>query len=221
MVALGFAWLALLVVELTRGLSPFLERAGTAIWAVFVADFALRFAIAPGKGRYLRANGLTALSLAVPAVRALRGLRLVKVVASVNRGMRALAASMGHRGFGYAVALTALVTLAGAAGMYAFENRPGGLEGFGEAVWWTAMIMTTLGSAYWPETPEGRVLCVLLALYGFAIFGYVTATLATYFVGRDAEDERAEVAGTKALRELKAEVAALRAELRAFRDERP
>jgi len=148
------------------------------------------------------------------AGRAVRGVRLVKVLGSLNRGTRALGASMGRRGFGYAVALTGLVTLLGAAGMYAFENNnPKGLNSYGEALWWTAMIMTTMGSAYWPESAEGRVLCVVLALYSFAAFGYVTATLATYFVGRDAESSEAEVAGAKAVEELKAEVAALRVEI--------
>ena len=101
--------------------------------------------------------------------------------------------------------------------MYAFENEAeGGLTTYGEALWWTAMIMTTMGSAYWPQTPEGRVLCFLLALYSFAVFGYVTATLATFFVGRDAEDERAEVAGAAQVERLREEVTALREELRAF-----
>ncbi len=40
------------------------------------------------------------------------------------------------------------------------------------------MIMTTMGS--WPQTPEGRVLCLLLAVYAFAVFGYVTAMLAAF-----------------------------------------
>jgi voltage-gated potassium channel len=75
------------------------------------------------------------------------------------------------------------------------------------------MMMTTMGSAYWPQSAEGRVLCIILALYAFAIFGYVTATLATYFVGRDAESDDAEIAGAKAIMELKAEIAALRAEI--------
>ena len=225
MIGLGFVWLALLVVELTRGLSPFFEHVGTAIWVVFVLDFGLQFVVAPRKGDYLRRNWLTALSLALPAVRvfrvfrllrAVRGLRLIKVVGSLNRGMRALSASMGRRGFGYAVALTTIVTLAGAAGMVAFEGGDGGLDGYGDAVWWTAMLMTTLGSEYWPRTPEGRVLCVMLALYAFAVFGYVTATLATYFVGRDADDAAAEVAGARAVEALTAEVAALRAEIRAL-----
>jgi voltage-gated potassium channel len=36
--------------------------------------------------------------------------------------MKALAATMERRGFGYVAAFTLLVTLAGAAGMYAFED---------------------------------------------------------------------------------------------------
>ncbi len=115
--------------------------------------------LAPRKLEYLRRHWLSALSLVVPALRvfrivrvlrvarAARGLRLVKVVGSLNRGMRALGASMGRRGF-----------------------------------------------------------------------GYVTATLATYFIGRDAEDETAEVAGAKAIGELKTEITALRADLAALRD---
>ena len=65
------------------------------------------------------------------------------------------------------VALTALVTVAGAAGMYALEDElpgDGGLAGYATALWWTAMVISTLGSEYWPKTAEGRVLCFLLAL---------------------------------------------------------
>ncbi len=29
-----------------------------------------------------------------------------------------------------------------------------------------------LGSEYWPQTVEGRVLCLLLAFYAFGVFGY-------------------------------------------------
>jgi voltage-gated potassium channel len=230
MLALGFVWLALLVIELTWGLSPFLEAVGTVIWVIFIIDFAVKFTLAPHKLTYLKSNWLTAIALAVPALRvfrilravrllrfarAARGLRLVRVITSLNRGMKALGASMGRRGLGYVMALTTIVTLSGAAGMYAFEKSvPGGLNSYGMALWWTAMLMTSIGSEYWPRTAEGRVLCFLLSLYGFAIFGYVTATLATFFIGRDAEDQEAEIAGAQSIKELRAEVAALRADVR-------
>ncbi|HEU4566021.1 MAG TPA: ion transporter [Gemmatimonadaceae bacterium] len=231
MAVLGLVWLVLLILDFTGHLTPFLAALGTVIWVLFILQFLLELTLAPRKGEYLRTHWLTVLSLAVPALRvvrvfgalralqalrAARGLRLVRVLGSLNRGMSALSAAMGRRGFGYVVALTTLVTLAGAAGMYAFESPAagGGLESYGSALWWTAMIMTTLGSEYWPRTPEGRVLCIVLALYAFAVFGYVTATLASFFVGRDADRDDAEVAGARAVAALREEIAALRAEMR-------
>lgn len=77
------------------------------------------------------------------------------------------------------------------------------------------MIMLTLGSEYWPQTPEGRVLCILLSLFAFGILGYVTAALASFFIGRDAEDEGTELAGARELGLLREEIALLREELRA------
>ncbi|HET6599785.1 MAG TPA: hypothetical protein VFG60_07465 [Burkholderiaceae bacterium] len=49
------------------------------------------------------------------------------------------------------------------------------------------MLLTTMGSDYWPRTPKGRLLCLLLAIYAFAVFGYVTAAIAVFFVGKDKE----------------------------------
>lgn len=108
--------------------------------------------------------------------------------------------------------------------MYAFESETPdgrGLKDYGTALWWTAMIMTTMGSEYWTETPEGRILCFILALYAFAVFGYVTATLATFFVGRDAENDEAEVAGAKSIEALRDEIAALRADIQALSGHNP
>jgi len=227
---LGFIWLILLIAELTGNLSPQLELLVTVIWIIFIADFALKLTLAPDKSGYLKSNWLTALALLIPALRlfrifrvfrvlraarAFRGLRLFKILTSLNRGMKALGASFGRRGFGYVAALTAIVVFAGAAGMLAFENEfEGGIKTYGDALWWTAMMITTIGSDYFPRSAEGRVLCFLLALYGFAVFGYVTATLATFFVGRDAADKRSELVGAEDIRELRDEIALLRDEIR-------
>lgn len=230
MLVLAFVWLALLVGELILGENLAFEVIGTIIWMIFIVHFAVGFLLAPRKTAYLKNNWLTALSLLVPALRIFRifrvvrllrltrvarSLRLFRVISSLNRGMRALRSTLERRGFGYVILLTVLVVFAGAAGMYTFESGvPGGLNDYGEAVWWTAMIITTLGSDYWPQTLEGRVLCYILALYSFAIFGYVTATLATFFVGRDAENAETELAGAGELSALQAEVSALREDIR-------
>lgn len=233
---LGFFWLGLLIWELTRGLSPLLTTVTTVIWVIFILDFALRMALAPSKRRYLKKNWLAAISLAVPALRvfrvasaariigatrATRGLRLVRVVGSMNRSMRALGRTAERRGVAYVVLLTLIVTFAGAAGMYAFEasvsDTPSAPRSYPTALWWTGMIMTTMGTEYWPKTVEGRVLAMLLSLYAFAVFGYMTAAIASYFIGRDAEEEDGELAGRDALQALQVEIAALRSEVRALR----
>ena len=229
MTFLAFVWLGLVIVELVgyRGLP--LDILNYAIWAIFVLHFVLEFVLAPHKGDYVRRNWLTAIALVVPALRlvraarlatvlratrATRGLRLLKIVSSVNRGIRALGQTLRRRGIRYVVASSILVTLLGAAGMYTFENpaEGGGLANYGEALWWTAMIMTTLGSDYWPRTAEGRILGWLLALFAFVVFGYITATLASFFVGQDAleRDEALLLAEIVALRE---DLCALRRDL--------
>ena len=69
--------------------------------------------------------------------------------------------------------------------------------------------MITSGSEAWPLTDEGRLLAFIIAVFGYAIFGYVTATLATFFIGRDAEEKDTPVAGARDLAELKTMVAEL------------
>lgn len=226
MVFLGFVWLVLLIIELVYETNPLIETIGVTIWIIFIVDFLIKLILAPSKTAFLKSNILTMISLAVPAFRVFRifrllrffrfsrGLRLVKIIGSLNRGMKALSATMKRRAFGYVFILTVIVIFAGSAGMYAFEKDvPNGLNDYGTAVWWTTMVITTLGSEYWPQTTEGRILCVVLAIYAFAVFGYLTATIATFFLGRDAENKNAELAGSQQIEELRKEIASLKAML--------
>jgi voltage-gated potassium channel len=113
------------------------EIIGTIIWVVFILNFTAEFVLAPHKVTYLRRNWLTAISLLIPALRIFRVFRvfrllqltragrgcLLRVVSSLNRGMHALGASLSRRGFGYMIALTVLVTFAGAAGIVRLRER--------------------------------------------------------------------------------------------------
>lgn len=147
--------------------------------------------------------------------RTARGLRLVRVVTSVNRGMNAFGRVMHKRGMPYIIILTVIVTFAGAAGMYAFE-RGTIFDSYGTALWWTAMIVTTMGSEAWPKTVEGRTLCFLLAIYSFSVFGYLTAALASFFVDRDTDAKRAG-SEEPSLSDLKKELIALRVQIESLK----
>lgn len=228
MMVLSFVWLLLVIVELAWGTSRALEVFGTAIWVVFILEFALRLTLAPAKGAFLRRNWLTVVALVVPAfrllrgfrvlrlARAARGFRLVRIVGTANRGMNALRASLSRRGLGYVIGLTVTIALLGAGGMMAFEPASeveGGFTSYADALWWTGMLLATMGSEFWPQTVEGRILCFLLSLYGFAVFGYITASFASFFVERDASSPESAAVGAADLVALRTEIAALSAEL--------
>lgn len=232
MIALAFVWLALMIYELVFGSHWILMFINYTIWGVFVVDFVIKLVIAPRKKRYIRSNWLTIVSLLVPALRVARlfrllrftriagatgSLRLVRLLGSMNRSIRAARTTLARRGAGYVVVVTAMVAFAGAAGMLAFENNASlreagysssyaGLNSYGEAVWWTAMLMTTMGSDYWPRTTEGRILTVFLALYAFAVFGYITGTIASHFIGQDAERDKSNPKIARELADLRAQI---------------
>lgn len=195
---LGLAWLLLLVAEFVWGEEAWIRIATQTVWIVFIVDAAVGLALAPDRIVFVRRNWLTLLALAIPALRilriaralpvlraarAVRGLRFVRVLTSINRGMRTLRRTVARKGLGYVIGLTFIVTFVGGAGMFAFERPPdGGLLSYGDALWWTAMVMTTMGSDYWPKSLEGRMLALLLSTYAFAVFGYVTAAIASLLI---------------------------------------
>ena len=75
------------------------------------------------------------------------------------------------------------------------------------------MTIMTMGSGAWPQSVEGRIVGLLLSLFSFTIFAYVTASLASHFLERDAASEHTQVASAKSIDSLQHEIAALRREI--------
>lgn len=232
MVGLGLAFLVLLLLEFE---SVPIVIAGTdrlgdimqTIWVIFLADFLLRFAIAPSKLSYLRSNWLGALSLALPflrplrafrAARALRGVSLVRLLGGINRCMRALRRITRGRLMIYVAALTVAVVFAGASGVQLFERNyeDSPIQNFGDALWWSATLVTTMGSDLHVVSPEGRVIAFLQRLYALSIFGYITASIASYLICVDTSETKSIADAEQ--RALRDEVRELRRELQRLVD---
>ncbi len=237
LIGLSFVWLVLLIVDFTGGLNPWLQALSNVIWLLFGLDFLLKFTVAPYKLIFLRRNWLTVVALALPAFRLLRAIRalsllraaraartisLLRVLTTVNRGMGATRSLLAQHGIGYVIALTLVMLFAGAAGMAYFESPaalhsqrlPGaGLSDYADALWWTAMLISTMGSSYWPQTVEGRILTLLLSLYGLAILSYITATIASYFIGQRQVGPSPPLNEPSADSQLRGELALLRRQL--------
>jgi voltage-gated potassium channel len=221
LVALSVVWIGVVVADLVYGsLPPLLGAVVWIIWGLFILEYGVGLLIAPDRAVYVRARWLTALSLVLPALRIVRlgsALRLVgasrlmrsvgllRVLTSVNRGLGTLQRLARRRGIGYVLAATAIVVTVGAAGMAYFEAPTalggdagrGALSNYESALWWTAYAMTS-GVPSQPQTTEGRLLGWLLTVYGLAVFGYVTAILASHFVERDQAARATDPAGVAA-----------------------
>jgi voltage-gated potassium channel len=228
MLLLSFAWLFVIIAELAYGMTPELHWFGTGLWITFVLFFSLRLATASHRTAMLKRNWLVIFAILVPILRffpvlqsftitrlltATFGTQLIWMFASADFGMRSLHRVLGRKGAGYALTLTVIVVFVGAAGMLAFENDspdPKGIHNYPKALWWTAMQITNIGSGYRPETAGGELLCLGVSIYAAAMFGYLTALLATFFVEREAENPKSEIAGQKSIQVLQDEVTSLR-----------
>jgi voltage-gated potassium channel len=215
LIFLAIIWLILLIIELTSGLNKILETLSLTIWLIFIFDFIIRLLLSPSKLNYLKTHWLSMLVLFFPAVRifraftflrATRSVHLFKVFSSIRHSMRILGFTLGRHGFFYVMSLTILVIFIGAAGIFAFEEV---FANYNEALWWAAMMVTIMGSDFWPKTIEGRILCFGLAIYGFAIFGYITAVVATFLIDKDNKNKLQEESLLHAIEELKLEIRVL------------
>lgn len=97
---LSFLWLLLIIIDTTSGLSLLLNCIFFGVWIFFILEFFLEFSIAPDKKGYLWENWLTALSLAIPALRIFRIFRVLVFLRllSINRAIQLLQLLFSLRG---------------------------------------------------------------------------------------------------------------------------
>lgn len=165
-----------------------LNDAYLAIWALFVLEYLVKLVIAPDKEAYVRHRWLDLLVLIFPMLRLLRvvrlfyaGFSLVRLGLAMRRGARGLEHFMVASRFGYVAGLTVVVVLASSAAMLALERGvPGSqIRTFGDALWWSAAVVTTVASDLSPRSGGGRVLAVAMMVYGVTVFGYFVSHAVT------------------------------------------
>ena len=171
---------------------------GWVLWSLFLVEFVVEFALAPVKRAYLRRHWLDALVVLVPFLRFLRLLRVLRTTRALpllrllvfgGRGSGAVLVLLKRRRLGQLALISALVILIGAAAGFILEaGAPGSqMQNFGDALWWSAALVTTVASEINPVTTGGRIIGFLLMLYAVGIFSYFIASIATLLVELDAQ----------------------------------
>ena len=178
-----------LMVQLTPAQAAVVDRANWAIWWVFALEFLLKLGLSPDRRRYLRTHWFDALVVIVPMFRVVRALRILRVtkafplfrlVSFVGMGLRGTELFVKRHRLGYLGAVTALVVVGGAVGAYLLERHVPGtrFQSFGDALWWSSALMSTIGSDLNPETGLGRLLAVGMMFYAQLVVVYLIGALA-------------------------------------------
>ncbi|MES5822254.1 ion channel [Streptomyces sp. RG80] len=153
-----------------------------AAWALFAADYAVRWRLSGQRLRFVRTHWLDTVVLALPLLRPLRVVRLYEAVQR-RHGRPRLA--LHARVMVYAGLSSLLLGFAGALAVYQQERgAPGAsMTSFGDAVWWTCATLATVGYGdIAPVTPVGRLIAVGMMAIGLALLGAVTGTFASWLL---------------------------------------
>jgi voltage-gated potassium channel len=224
MVGLALVFLALyatqvLVLSLPHHAKHALSLAQIVLWLFFAIDLLWRTWLAPKRFRYLASNPLDVAAVILPMFRTLR---VVRVFAGgqwlLDRGSKL---AVGRTAIAIVVGATSVAGIAALAMLDAERGAPGThVHSFWDAAWWSVSTMSTVGYGdVYPVTAQGRIVGVALMVVGVSLLGVVTATVASWFIERTAEEaESREDHILAELQALSARVDTLTALIRTDRD---
>lgn len=194
MLALALLFLLLVLVQETVPLMPTAQQSVDVmlwiIWGVFATELALKLYLAPDRLAFLRTHWADLLIVAVPFLRPLRLLRVILVSARTLRQFRKIVRSHTLSLVGFTSLTTIIVS--SVLVFIAEEPTDSPIENYGDALWWAATTITTVGYGdMYPVTGLGRGVAVFLMFTGIALFGLLTANVAAFFVDEDKQDAQA------------------------------
>ena len=209
--ALAISVLALVVlgvqamVDLDQATRSVLNTADTVLCGLFFLDFLITVGRVANRRKYLLTWGWLDVLSSVPTIAILRAGRLARVVRIVRvlRGVRSvrvllhfLLTRRAQSAFLAAAFLALLLWFVGAIAILQFERVPSAnIRGAGDALWWAATTLTTVGYGdRYPVTTGGRAVAVVLMIAGVGLFATLSGFLASWFVfpsvkGKDDEIE--------------------------------
>jgi voltage-gated potassium channel len=167
-----------------------LNRIDNLVCVVFLVDFFVHFFLAPSKWSFLRWGWIDLLS-SIPEVswlrwgRVFRVVRIVRALRSFREVFEHFAAEPPKGTFMMAGMMTTIAVLSATVAEFAFEQgQPGAnIKTGGDALWWAFATITTIGYGdRYPVTSEGKIVAVVLVVFGLSFFGTFTAYVASFFL---------------------------------------
>ena len=178
------------------------------LWGLFAADYCVRLYLAPRRLYFITHNLMNLAIVLLPAWRIVSFLAMIYMTA--NRQYKRLS-ELAMKLFGY----TAIFIIMFALAIYSVESsEPGAMiRDLPTAYWWTFTTLATVGYGdVYPITGIGRVIAVVVMLYGVGMVAVATGALASWIIEKIGGREEQEYPATKAdVDDLRQEISELRA----------
>ena len=134
------------------------------------------------------------LSRAARATRLARALRLTRFLAIGSRSVAGLRRVLDPNALPFVSLFLVLIITVGGAALYMIELESDGVHGFGDAVWWAIVTVTTVGYGdITPSSTSGRVIAVIVMLVGIAFTSLLTAQIAAYLTRQDQDEMEKDI----------------------------
>ena len=178
------------------------------LWGLFAADYCIRLYLAPRRLYFITHNLMNLAIVLLPAWRIVSFLSMIYM--TTNRQYKRLS-ELAVKLFGY----TAIFIIMFALSIYSVESsEPGAMiRDLPTAYWWMFTTLTTVGYGdVYPVTGIGRVIAVIVMLYGGGLVAVATGALASWIIEKFGGREEQEYPATKAdVDDLRQEISELRA----------
>lgn len=178
------------------------------LWGLFAADYCIRLYLAPRRLYFITHNLMNLAIVLLPAWRIVSFLAMIHL--TTNRQYKRLS-ELAMKLFGY----TAIFIIMFALAIYSVESsEPGAMiRDLPTAYWWTFTTLATVGYGdVYPITGIGRVIAVVVMLYGVGMVAVATGALASWIIEKIGGREEQEYPATKAdVDDLRQEISELRA----------
>lgn len=166
-------------------------------WSAFLLEYAVKIILTKDKIKYIKTHWTQLLLLVVPflrvfvlfrAVRVTQGIAAIRLLLFGHAHLSELGIALVNRILNLSI-ITCIVILIGATGGFILESHAPGtrISTFGDALWWSAALTTTVASEKYPVTTGGRILAFFLMIYAMVVFTYLTASVAAFFIGVETE----------------------------------
>ena len=178
----------------------------TALWSIFLIDILIKIAISPQKWKYVNEHRLNVILALVPWLRFLRVIRSILIIWRLYRGAGRLAR------IDLVLIYALLLVIISATGIFLFEQGETSsfhIKSYHDAIWWALVTVSTVGYGdLVPATLGGRLIALILMFGGVALFGAVTANVATLFTKSSQSNELETLVAnlTEEVRDLRNEI---------------